>query len=268
MVEENFPYLNRSDERDTYDLFQQGRAPPPKGMPAQATVSLEKAKQREPDKASIREALGIAYFRIQRWDEAEAEFRALLELSPTDDYAHYALGRCLEKQGRLQEANGHYKLASSLRPGSRRTTRSRIRDLDELARARRRPARASKRACASTGDAWRRDRAGALRAPRRGRGDDAADAERLAGKIARLRIFENDEGSSTARVLDVGGAALVVSQFTLIADTAEGQPAVVCARRAAGAGGAAVRALLRRARASSASRSRAASSARGWRSSS
>ena len=80
-------------------------------MAAQATVALEKAKKLEPDKASIREALGIAYFRIQRWQEAEAEFRAVLELSPADDYAHYALGRALEKQGRDAEANGHYKLA-------------------------------------------------------------------------------------------------------------------------------------------------------------
>ena len=114
---------------DTYDLFQQGRAHLREGMPAQATVSLEKAKKREPDKASIREALGIAYFRIQRWREAEAEFRAVLELSPADDYAHYALGRALEKQGRDAEANGHYKLASSLRPQSRRYA-SRIRDLE------------------------------------------------------------------------------------------------------------------------------------------
>ena len=42
----------------------------------------------------------------------------MLELSPTDDYAHYALGRALEKQGRDAEANGHYKLASSLSPTS------------------------------------------------------------------------------------------------------------------------------------------------------
>jgi Flp pilus assembly protein TadD len=98
-------------------------------MPAQATVPLEKAKRREPDKASIREALGIAYFRIRRWEEAEAEFRTVLELSPINDYAHYALGRCLEKQGRQAEANGHYKLASSLRPGSKQY-RSRILDLE------------------------------------------------------------------------------------------------------------------------------------------
>jgi len=53
----------------------------------------------------------------------------MLELAPNDDYAHYALGRCLEKQGRDHEANGHYKLANSLRPGSA-TYQVRIRDLD------------------------------------------------------------------------------------------------------------------------------------------
>ena len=92
-------------------------------------MPLEKAKRREPDKASIREALGIAYFRLQRYAEAEAEFRKLLELAPVDDYAHYALGRCLEKLGSEQEANGHYKLASSLRPGSAQYA-SRIKDFE------------------------------------------------------------------------------------------------------------------------------------------
>ena len=113
---------------ETFDLFQQGRDRLSKGMAAQATVPLEKAKAREPEKASIREALGIAYFRIHRWAEAESEFRKMLELSPADDYAHYALGRCLEKQGRDTEANGHYKLASSLRPASELYA-GRIRDL-------------------------------------------------------------------------------------------------------------------------------------------
>jgi D-aminoacyl-tRNA deacylase len=54
------------------------------------------------------------------------------------------------------------------------------------------------------------------------RGDTAAVAERLAGKVARLRIFENDDGKFDRSLLDTGGAALVVSQFTLIADTAKG----------------------------------------------
>jgi len=51
-------------------------------------------------------------------------------------------------------------------------------------------------------------------------GDDtAAEANRLAGKIARLRIFENDEGRFDRSVLDIVGEALVVSQFTLLADS-------------------------------------------------
>jgi D-tyrosyl-tRNA(Tyr) deacylase len=54
------------------------------------------------------------------------------------------------------------------------------------------------------------------------RGDDEAAAVRLAGKVARLRIFPDDEGRFDRSVLDVGGDALVVSQFTLIADTARG----------------------------------------------
>ena len=52
--------------------------------------------------------------------------------------------------------------------------------------------------------------------------DDDAVAERLAGRVARLRIFENDEGKFHHPLLDAGGSALVVSQFTLIADTAKG----------------------------------------------
>ena len=52
--------------------------------------------------------------------------------------------------------------------------------------------------------------------------DDEAAADRLAGRIARLRVFENDEGKFDRSLLDTGGAALVVSQFTLIADTAKG----------------------------------------------
>jgi D-tyrosyl-tRNA(Tyr) deacylase len=53
-------------------------------------------------------------------------------------------------------------------------------------------------------------------------GDGEEAAERLAGKIARLRIFENEDGRFDRSLLDTGGAALVVSQFTLIADTAKG----------------------------------------------
>jgi Flp pilus assembly protein TadD len=102
---------------ETYELYQLGKSRLREGMAAQATVPLEKAKRLEPRKASIREALGIAYFRISRWEEAEAEFRVLVELSPADHYAHFALGRALDRLGRGLEARGHYKLARCLAPG-------------------------------------------------------------------------------------------------------------------------------------------------------
>src|SRR4051795_3077721 len=115
---------------DAYELFREGQKRLRNGLTAQATVPLERAKRLEPQKASIREALGIAYFRLRRWHEAEEEFRAVLELSPTDHYAHYALGRALDKQGREAEANGHYKLASFMDPSSTRYS-SRIREDSE-----------------------------------------------------------------------------------------------------------------------------------------
>ncbi|HEY2072319.1 MAG TPA: D-aminoacyl-tRNA deacylase [Gaiellaceae bacterium] len=54
------------------------------------------------------------------------------------------------------------------------------------------------------------------------RGDEAVEAARLAGKIARLRVFPDEEGRFDRSPLDTGGAALVVPQFTLLADTAKG----------------------------------------------
>jgi D-tyrosyl-tRNA(Tyr) deacylase len=53
-------------------------------------------------------------------------------------------------------------------------------------------------------------------------GDTAANAAALAGRVARLRIFRDDQGKMNRSLLDTGGAALVVSQFTLAADTSRG----------------------------------------------
>ncbi|MDD9733656.1 D-aminoacyl-tRNA deacylase [Mameliella sp. AT18] len=53
-------------------------------------------------------------------------------------------------------------------------------------------------------------------------GDAEAEADKLAAKIAKLRIFKDDEGRMNRSLLDIGGAALVVSQFTLAADTSRG----------------------------------------------
>ena len=82
-----------------------------------AIAALEAAARRTPRSPLAREALGTAYFRLGRWEDAEAEFRTLVELSPSDDFAHYALGRALLKQGRQWEAAREFKLAGSLSDG-------------------------------------------------------------------------------------------------------------------------------------------------------
>jgi D-aminoacyl-tRNA deacylase len=56
-----------------------------------------------------------------------------------------------------------------------------------------------------------------------GHGDDDATADALARRICELRIFEDDEGRTNRSLLDTGGEALVVSQFTLYADTRRGR---------------------------------------------
>ena len=54
------------------------------------------------------------------------------------------------------------------------------------------------------------------------RGDGETEADRLAARVARLRVFPDEEGRFDRSLLDTGGATLVVSQFTLIADTSRG----------------------------------------------
>ena len=62
--------------------------------------------------------------------------------------------------------------------------------------------------------------------------DDAADADLIAGKLAGLRIFEDDDGKMNRSVADVGGGVLVVSQFTLAGDARKGRrPSFVAAAR-------------------------------------
>jgi Flp pilus assembly protein TadD len=87
-----------------------------KGDFAQAAVPLSKAARLAPDKSSVREALGRAYFRTRRYAEAAEEFEAVVERYPVNDYAHFCLGRALTLSGRRDRARRHLAIAANLRP--------------------------------------------------------------------------------------------------------------------------------------------------------
>jgi Flp pilus assembly protein TadD len=103
-------------QEDVYDLYQRGTALLQNGDYAAAAVPLRRARELEPDKASIREALGRALFHSQRYREAALEFDALARSAPTNDYAHFCLGRALQQLGRHNEACRPLAIAACLRP--------------------------------------------------------------------------------------------------------------------------------------------------------
>jgi Flp pilus assembly protein TadD len=99
-----------------YELFTRGRRLLEDGDCHAAAVPLQRARELEPDKASIREALGRALFGSQRYSEAAQEFQAIVDRKPTDDYALFCLGRALQLQGKHAEARAPLTQASLLRP--------------------------------------------------------------------------------------------------------------------------------------------------------
>jgi Flp pilus assembly protein TadD len=99
-----------------YDLYRRGSDLLEHGDFSAATIPLEQARNLEPEKSSIREALGRAYFRTGRYRDASVEFQAVVDRHPVNDFAHFCLGRSLEKSGRTKEARMHLALAASLRP--------------------------------------------------------------------------------------------------------------------------------------------------------
>jgi Flp pilus assembly protein TadD len=104
---------------DVYDLYTRGKALLDGGHFHQATIPLAKARDLEPDKTSIREALGRAYFRSSHFEEARVEFEAVVERAPTNDYALFCLGRSLMQLGRAAEARKPLALAACLNPKRR-----------------------------------------------------------------------------------------------------------------------------------------------------
>jgi Flp pilus assembly protein TadD len=102
-----------------YDLYRSGCELLRHGDYQAAIVPLTRAREQEPDKASIREALGRALFGAQRYEDAAAEFSRIAAQAPTNDYVLFCLGRSMQQLGRHEEARHPLALACSLRPERR-----------------------------------------------------------------------------------------------------------------------------------------------------
>ena len=99
-----------------YSLYSKGHRLLQTGHPHAAVVVLERAAAAEPDKGSIREALGRALFNSGRWDRAADEFAKAVEIDPVNDYAHFGLGLACERTGDVPRALRHLKLAVAMQP--------------------------------------------------------------------------------------------------------------------------------------------------------
>lgn len=107
---------NNHQNENSYDLYRRGLDLLESGDFAAAAVPLGKVAAREPEKSSVREALGRALFRSRRFAEAATEFEAVVDRYPTNDYAHFCLGRALDLTGKRERANRHLAIAANLRP--------------------------------------------------------------------------------------------------------------------------------------------------------
>ena len=112
-------YSRRSpgDTETAYELFARGMGFLRGGHPHQAAMLLGRAKLLEPEKASIREALGRAWYLGGRAHRARREFTKVVQIEPSSDYAHFALALACERTGQPARARRHAKLAVAMRPG-------------------------------------------------------------------------------------------------------------------------------------------------------
>jgi tetratricopeptide (TPR) repeat protein len=109
-------YTASGELLDIAEAYDKGRVYFEFGDYAEAARLLVPVAEAEPNNVSVRLLLARAYFHSAQLRRAEAEFLAVVELDPVDDFARFALGRCLERQSRHAEALPHYRLAAAMRP--------------------------------------------------------------------------------------------------------------------------------------------------------
>jgi len=108
--------MHEHHEDSVYELYKRGSELLSAGDHHAAIVPLTRARDLEPTKTSIREALGRALFHARRYEGAAAEFEAVAAAAPTNDYALFCLGRTMQLLGRHREACHPLALACSMSP--------------------------------------------------------------------------------------------------------------------------------------------------------
>ena len=103
-------------DASAYDSYRSGLELLEQGDHHAAVVALTRAREVEPEAASVREALGRSLFGAHRYREAAAEFQVVVDGAPTNDYALFCLGRALQLLGAHDDARRPLALAACLRP--------------------------------------------------------------------------------------------------------------------------------------------------------
>lgn len=112
----------RADPADVHAWYTTGMELLGKGSPAAAALVLQRAANAEPGSRSVREALARAQFDTGQYAAAADNFRAIVEASPADDYAHFGLGLSLARAGDHAAAAEYLALAAAMRPDRKHYT--------------------------------------------------------------------------------------------------------------------------------------------------
>ncbi len=105
---------------NAYYLFKKGKRFAERGKFLSAIMALEKARELEPEKGSIRETLASVYYNCGFYQPARKNFLKALEIDASNDFAHYGLGMCFIKEKQFNKAAGHLKMAYAMKPNSKK----------------------------------------------------------------------------------------------------------------------------------------------------
>ncbi|MGQ0840779.1 tetratricopeptide repeat protein [Actinokineospora sp.] len=104
------------DGRDTFEAFRHAESLVAQRRPLDALAALAPVLDAEPDAPSVQLLAGRAYLGSAQLRRAEQAFLRVLDLDPTDHYARFALGRTLQRQSRLTEAQTQLRMAVAMNP--------------------------------------------------------------------------------------------------------------------------------------------------------